>query len=300
MCSVCLCALCSTGSCVDSWAWLITFPDRTPPAAALTELAVHWGCVNVCPQTGPMAVLTLPGPSGHEVAASVVQLHCFSLPKLYQGLGKGALPPLCPCLGLGMTLSPAAEAAPRRLSRDSLPFQQLQIVAQVCISVWVAACSPSQMTWVWDAEVGEKGGGESKRDPSSYEVWDPSQCRSAWTPNYYTAWWICPPLFLLGETVPPRCWLRYCQTVFHSAATSHGLFKTHRWLTHQTPSPFPLNLSHRTWHPSLRNGESVDSPVFQTRVRTHVHTHTTVGDRVWIPLLQTWSLLRLVSVSWCK
>lgn len=34
-----------------------------------------------------------------------------------------------------------------------------------------------------------------------------------------------------------------------------------------------------------------------TRAHEHLHTHTTVGDRIWISLLQTWSLLRLVSVS---
>ena len=41
MCSVCLCALCSVGGRVDSRAWLIAVPDTVPPAAALTELAVH-------------------------------------------------------------------------------------------------------------------------------------------------------------------------------------------------------------------------------------------------------------------
>lgn len=124
----------NTGSLADSHALLISVPDRILPAAAQQRWPSSEG-VNMCPQAGLVAFLTLPDPPGRKGAASVVQLRCFSVPRLCQGLGRGALLPLSPRrLRLGMMPFLAAEPSPCRLSWDLLP-SQTQVLAQVGVSV---------------------------------------------------------------------------------------------------------------------------------------------------------------------
>lgn len=65
------------GSLAVSHALLISVPDRILPATAQRRWQSSAG-VNMCPQAGLGAFLT---PPGHQVAASVVQLRCFSVPR---------------------------------------------------------------------------------------------------------------------------------------------------------------------------------------------------------------------------
>ena len=127
--------------------------------------------------------------------------------------------------------------------------------------------------------------------------------------------WVCPPLFFLGQTMLLGCWLLCYKTVFHSTATSLKPFNTHCWLV-QTSSPFPLNHSHRIWPPFLRNDLRKMPPYLSCMwMCAHGHRHVCMHTQVFVYThtycrkgldspsphpLQTWSLLRLVSMSWCK
>lgn len=82
---VCLHALRSMGSCVDSRAWLIAIPDKIPPAIAPTELAVHWECECVS-SNWTVVPLMLPDPLRIQGCSPSCPADCFSPPKLCQGL----------------------------------------------------------------------------------------------------------------------------------------------------------------------------------------------------------------------
>lgn len=142
---VCLHALRSMGSCVDSRAWLIAIPDKIPPAMAPTELAVHWEweCVS---SNWTVVSLMLLDPLRIQGCSPSCPASCFSPPKLCQGLVRE----LCSCYIPVLTLD---QCCPLWLSHlhpgctgNSLLFQQLQGAAQVCISVRFAAHLPRQST----------------------------------------------------------------------------------------------------------------------------------------------------------
>lgn len=286
----CLHALCSMGSCVDSHAWLIAVPDKILPAIAPTELAVHWEweCVS---SNWTVVSLMLLDPLRIQGCSPSCPAECFSPPKLCQDLVRELCSRYIPVLTLD-------RCCPLWLSH----------LHPGCAGIHFCSSSSREQpkcayqcgllhTYHTKALVGCRGRGKwrgRKRErPSSSEdlgIWDPYQCGSAWTLKDCMALWACPPLFLLGETMPLGWWLLCYKTVFHSTAPSLRPFNTHCWLV-QTPSPFPLNHPHRIWPPSLRNASlSFMYVCVCAHAQTHVHAHTSVcihthlcWRKVWIP-----------------
>lgn len=231
--------------------------------------------------------------------------------------GQGALLPLHSCCDPRLTLSPVAESSPPRLHWDSLLFQQLQGAAQVHISVRFAAHLPRQST----GGMQRQGKMEGEKARETLLFWGSGNLGSI-AMRVSLGSEVLYGFVSLSTTVSPlgnhatgmlTALLQDClsfnchlpQTIQYSLLTGSDTFS----LFPETP-PQDLTSLFEKW---LNKNASLSSMYVcvctraQTHVRAHasvsIHTHLCWRKGLDSPSprpLQTWSLFRLVSVSWCK
>lgn len=223
---------------MDSRAWLIAIPDKTPPAITPTELAVHWGCecMSSHSQWCPWCCQT---PSGYKVAAPVAQLTV----SLHLSCAKTSSGSSAPTIFL---FWPSISAVPHGWvisTQVALGFTSVPAAPGSCPSahISVVCCTLTTPKHWWDAEAGENGGGESKRDPPLLRIWEPGMHSNEGQLGLWSIVWLCESVhhcFSLGK--PCRwdvdCFATRLSFIQLPLPSNHSIL-TVDWFRHRLPFP---------------------------------------------------------------